>query len=105
VLSYMVTQRTRDIGIRMALGATGARVLGEVLWHGARLTFAGVALGLAGALAGVRMLSSMLYGVRSTDAVTFGIACFVLIAAALLASYLPASRATRVDPMAALRHE
>jgi putative ABC transport system permease protein len=105
VLSYMVTQRTRDIGIRMALGATGSRVLGEVLWHGARLTFAGAALGLAGALAGVRVLSSMLYGVRSTDAVTFGIACFVLIAAALLASYLPASRATRVDPMVALRHE
>jgi putative ABC transport system permease protein len=105
VLSYMVTQRTRDIGIRMALGATGSRILGEVLWHGARLTFAGVVLGLAGALAGVRVLSSMLYGVRSTDVVTFGIACFVLIAAALLASYLPASRATRVDPMVALRHE
>jgi putative ABC transport system permease protein len=105
VLSYMVAQRTRDIGIRMALGATQANVVGDVLWHGARLTGAGVALGLAGALASVQLLSSMLYGVRSTDGITFGGAWLILIAAALLASYLPALRATRVDPMVTLRHE
>jgi putative ABC transport system permease protein len=105
VLSYMVAQRTRDIGIRMALGATQGNVIGDVLWYGARLTGAGIAIGIAGALASVRLLSSMLYGVRSTDGVTFGTTCFVLIAAALLASYVPALRATRVDPMVALREE
>jgi putative ABC transport system permease protein len=105
VLSYMVTQRTRDIGIRMALGAKQSNVVGDVLWQGARLTGAGVALGLAGALASVQLLSSMLYGVRSTDEITFGGACLVLIAAALLASCLPALRAARVDPMVTLRHE
>jgi putative ABC transport system permease protein len=105
VLSYMVTQRTRDIGIRMALGATRGKVVGDVLWHGARLTGAGLLLGVVGALASVRLLSSMLYGVRSTDGVAFGGACLALILAALLASYLPALRATRVDPMVALREE
>jgi putative ABC transport system permease protein len=105
VLSYMVAQRTRDIGIRMALGATQSNVVGGILWQGARLTFAGVALGLAGAVASVQLLSSMLYGVRATDGITFGGACLVLIAASLLASYVPALRATRVDPMVTLRHE
>ncbi len=105
VLSYMVAQRTRDIGIRMALGATRSQVVGDVLWQGARLTAAGLAIGIVGALASVRLLSSMLYGVRSTDGITFGATCFVLIAAALFASYIPALRATRVDPMVALRDE
>jgi putative ABC transport system permease protein len=105
VLSYMVAQRTRDIGIRMALGATQGRVVGDVLWHGARLTAAGIAIGIAGALASAQLLSSMLYGIRATDGVTLGITCAVLAAAALLASYLPALRATRVDPMVALRHD
>jgi putative ABC transport system permease protein len=105
VLSYMVAQRTPDIGIRMALGATQSNVVGGVLWQGVRLTGAGVALGLGGALASVPLLSSMLYGVRATDGIALGAACLVLIAAALLASYLPALRATRVDPMITLRHE
>jgi putative ABC transport system permease protein len=105
VLSYMVAQRTRDIGIRMALGATRSKVVGDVLWHGARLTAAGLGFGLVGALVSVRLLSSMLYGVQSTDAIAFAAACFALIVAALLASYLPALRATRVDPMVALREE
>jgi len=105
VLSYMVAQRTRDIGIRMALGATQRKVVADVLWHGAKLTAAGLAIGIAGALASVRLLSSMLYGIRSTDGVTLGITCLVLTGAALLASYLPALRATRVDPMVALRDE
>jgi len=105
VLSYMVAQRTREIGIRMALGATQRKVVTDVLWHGVKLTAAGLAIGIAGALASVRLLSSMLYGIRSTDGVTFGITCLVLTGAALLASYLPALRATRVDPMVALRDE
>ena len=105
VLSYMVAQRIRDIGIRMALGATQSNIVGDVLRKGGRLAGAGVLLGLAGALASVRLLSSMLYGVRATDGITFGAACAVLIAAALLASYVPAVRATRVDPMVTLRHE
>jgi putative ABC transport system permease protein len=105
VLSYMVAQRTREIGIRMALGATPSNVVGDVLIQGARLTAAGVAFGLVGALASVRLLSSMLYGIRATDGIAFAAACLVLIAAALLASYVPALRATRVDPMVTLRHE
>lgn len=105
VLSYMVAQRTPDIGIRMALGATRSNVVGDVLWQGARLTGAGVTLGLGGALASVHLLSSMLYSVRATDGIALGASCLVLIAAALLASYLPALRATRVDPMITLRHE
>jgi len=105
VLSYMVAQRIRDIGIRMALGATPSNIVGDVLREGGRLAGVGVALGLAGALATVRVLSSMLYGVRTTDGITFGGACLVLLVAALLASYVPALRATRVDPMVTLRHE
>jgi putative ABC transport system permease protein len=105
VLSYMVAQRTHEIGIRMALGATQGKVVGDVLWHGARLTAAGLVIGIAGALASVRLLTSMLHGVRSTDRVTFGATCLLLTGAALLASYLPALRATRVDPMVALRDE
>jgi ABC-type antimicrobial peptide transport system permease subunit len=89
----------------MALGATRSKVVGDVLWHGARLTVAGLGFGLVGALVSVRLLSSMLYGVQSTDAIAFAAACLALIVAALLASYLPALRATRVDPIVALREE
>lgn len=105
VLSYVVAQRTRDIGIRMALGATRAQVMRDVLWSGARLTLLGLALGLAGAAAGARLISSLLYGVRSTDTVAFAAATVVLAAVALTASYLPARRATHVDPVVALRYE
>jgi putative ABC transport system permease protein len=105
VLSYVVAQRTRDIGIRIALGATRADIMSDVLWYGLRLTGMGVALGLAGALAGTRVLSSLLYGVRSTDTFTFATACLILAGVALIASYLPARRAMRVDPMVALRYE
>jgi putative ABC transport system permease protein len=105
VLSYVVAQRTRDIGIRMALGATPAVVLHDVLWSGVRLTGLGLGIGLAGALAGSRLLSSLIYGVGTTDAISFGAATVALGGVALMASYLPARRATRVDPMVALRYE
>jgi predicted permease len=105
VLSYMVAQRTRDIGIRMALGATQAHVMRDILGRGTRLTTLGLVFGVAGALAATRLLSSFLYGVGSTDAITFIAVSTVLAVVALLASYLPASRAMRIDPLLALRHE
>jgi ABC-type antimicrobial peptide transport system permease subunit len=105
VLSYTVAQRTRDIGIRMALGASQAQVMRDVLGHGLRLTTLGLMFGLAGALAVTRALSSLLYGVGSTDAITFVAVSLVLTAVALMASYLPSRRAMRIDPLVALRYE
>lgn len=105
VISYSVAQRTRDIGIRMALGASRKDVLQDILGLGLRLTGIGLIFGLVGALTVTRVLSSLLYGVHSTDAVTFTAVSLVLMVVALLASYLPARRATRVDPIVALRYE
>ncbi|HEX4663857.1 MAG TPA: FtsX-like permease family protein, partial [Terriglobales bacterium] len=105
VLSYTVVQRTRDIGIRMALGATESNIARDVLSQGLLLTGIGLGIGIAGALGGARMIQSILYGVRPTDMLTFFIVSVVLASVALIASYLPARRASRVDPMVALRHE
>jgi ABC-type antimicrobial peptide transport system permease subunit len=105
VMAYAVSQRTRELGIRMALGASRGEVLRLVVTQGLRLTLMGVAFGLAASLAVTRLIASLLYSVSPTDVVTFTVVPFVLAAAALLASYLPALRATRIDPMTALRYD
>jgi predicted permease len=105
VMSYAASGRTREIGIRMALGATSRNVMGLVLRDGVMLTLAGLALGLVGSFSATRVLASQLYGVGTTDLETFAVVSLLLAAVALLASYIPARRATKVDPMIALRYE
>jgi predicted permease len=105
LLAYEVSRRTREIGIRMALGAQKSHVLGMVMGQGLRLALIGVAIGIAGALALTRFLTSWLYGVKPTDPFTFVAVSLVLIAVALVACYFPARRASKVDPMVALRYE
>jgi predicted permease len=105
VISYSVAQRTREIGIRMVLGAQRRNVVGMVLGQGAGLTALGLTIGLVTALGVTRMMRSVLYGVQTTDALTFGSVSVLLVGIALLACYVPARRATRVDPMIALRYD
>ncbi len=105
VLAYTVSQRTQEIGIRMALGAQRRQVLVPVLRRGLLLAICGIALGLVGASAGTRLLQGMLFGITPLDSTTFGAVALLFIIAAALASYVPARRATRVDPMLALRQE
>jgi putative ABC transport system permease protein len=104
-LSYLVAQRQPEFGIRMALGAMPASILRLVLWEVATVLFIGVAVGLCIALATVRVLESLLFGMSAHDSVTLITATVVLVAAAFAAGYLPARRAMRIDPMDALRYE
>jgi putative ABC transport system permease protein len=105
VMAYVVVQRTQEIGVRMALGAQRADVLRMILGFGFRMTLAGVVIGLAGALASSRLLASLLFQVSAINPLIFSFASAVLVGMAILASFLPARRATRIDPMQALRAE
>jgi ABC-type antimicrobial peptide transport system permease subunit len=105
VLSYVVSQRTQELGIRLALGAARGNVLGLVLRQGLQVTIAAVVLGAIGSLAAGRAIASLLYGVSPHDPVVLVSVAVVLTVVAVVASYLPAYRATRVDPMVALRTE
>jgi ABC-type antimicrobial peptide transport system permease subunit len=105
VMSYSVSQRTRELGIRLALGASNGSVLKLVLREGSFLVGVGIVIGLGGTILVSRFLESFLYGISSTDPLTFLTIPVVLVLVALLASYLPARRAAKVDPMVALRFE
>ena len=105
LVAYSVAQRTREIGLRMALGAAARGVVGLVVWQGMRMVLLGGVVGIGVALASTRFLRSLLYEVEPTDPLTFASVALVLALAALLASYLPARRAARVDPIVALRCE
>jgi ABC-type antimicrobial peptide transport system permease subunit len=105
VMAFSVSQRTREIGVRMALGAQRHNVLSLVIGKGVRLALVGCVIGLAGGLSLTRFVSSLLYGVTPADPLTFATVMMLLMVVAVLASWLPARRAARVDPMETLRTE
>jgi putative ABC transport system permease protein len=105
IIGYLVSRRTHEIGVRMAIGADRRHIIRLVMREGMWFTLAGVGLGLAGAMAMTRFLSSQLYGVSAYDPTTFVVAALSLAGAAMLACYLPARRAAKVDPLIALRHD
>jgi len=105
VIAYLVSQNTREIGIRMALGATQQNILNMIVRHGMTLALSGVAIGLTGAFLLTRLIRSLLFGVQATDPFTFAGIASLLALIALLASYIPARRAARIDPVVSLRCE
>jgi putative ABC transport system permease protein len=104
-MAYSVSQRTHEIGIRLALGAPRRNILRLILGQGLKLTLAGMTLGMAGSLALTKVMAQLLYGVTTADPPTFILVSLTLAGAALLACWLPARRATRVDPLIALRSD
>jgi putative ABC transport system permease protein len=104
-MTYSVTQRIPEIGIRLTLGAQPGQIVGMVVGEGLKLALAGGLVGIAGALALSRLLSGFLYSIGAADPLTYCAVALVLLAVGLVASYLPARRATRIDPIVALRHE
>jgi len=105
VISYSVARRTHEVGIRMALGAGRRQILSLFVSQGMRLILIGLVTGLAGSLILTRLMSSLLFGVSTTDKTTFAVVAFGLLVVGLLACYIPARRATKVDPLVALRYE
>ncbi len=105
LISYSVAQRTREIGIRMALGAQARQVMMPMLRQGLVLALAGIAIGLVGSVAAARVLAKFLFGVQPSDPLTYAVVSALLLSVALLASFIPSRRALRVDPLTALRSE
>jgi putative ABC transport system permease protein len=104
-MSYSATQRTHEIGIRMALGAQGIDALKLIVGQGMRLTFIGIVIGLLGSIALTRFIETLLFEVRASDPLTYALIALLIVIVSMLACYLPARRASKVDPLVALKYE